>query len=74
MASPGHRRHLRASPFNASRLAAEAVEDYEVGDRVTHDRHGLGRVIAVRESESVDVDFGSEARRFSTPAAKLHKL
>lgn len=50
------RRHLPRSPFNQTTVAAEPVP-YVVDDRVSHDRHGLGRVVK-SEAETVVVDFG----------------
>ncbi len=70
--SEGPRRTLPASPF--SRPAAPAVEQFAVGDRVTHDKHGLGRVVAVEDEASVIVDFGSAHRRISTPFSAMTKL
>jgi len=45
-----------------------------VGDRVAHDRHGLGRIISVSGTVAVDADFGSGSRRVATPTQKMHKL
>jgi hypothetical protein len=47
---------------------------FAVGDRVAHDRHGLGRIVSVSGSVAVDADFGSGSRRVATPTAKMHKL
>ena len=66
------RRHLPTSPFKIT--AAPPVEQFAVQDRVTHDRYGLGRVIAVEEGIAVLVDFGSRQQRLTTPDAKLTKL
>jgi len=32
---------------------------YEVGDRVTHDRHGMGKVILVGYPDILRIDFGA---------------
>ncbi|WP_233149732.1 hypothetical protein [Kineosporia sp. A_224] len=40
-----------------------------MGDRVTHDHCGLGRVVAVSE-HYVTVDFGSAGTKQVTPAAR----
>jgi hypothetical protein len=55
------RRVLPTSPFR--RLAADepAVLAVDVGDRVTHDRYGLGRVLSVIHGEYATVDFGQDA-------------
>ena len=74
MASPAPRRRLPASPFNAARDAIPPDEVFSVGDRVAHDRHGLGRIVSVSGTVAVDADFGSGTRRVSTPTAKMHKL
>jgi hypothetical protein len=70
--SEGPRRSLPASPF--TRRSTPAPEQYVVGDRVTHDKYGLGRVVAVEDDASVIVDFGSSHRRISTPFAAMTKL
>jgi len=74
MAPPMQRRRLPASPFNASRDAIPPDEVFTVGDRVAHDRHGVGRIISVSGTVAVDADFGAGARRVSTPTPKMHKL
>ncbi|QKE85653.1 hypothetical protein [Arthrobacter sp. NEB 688] len=59
------------SPF---RQAVEApVEIFAVGDRVTHDRFGLGTVI-VLESAAVLVDFGAQRARVTSPFTRLTKI
>jgi hypothetical protein len=70
--SEGPRRNLPASPF--IRRTTPAPEHYVVGDRVTHDKHGLGRVVAVEGDASVIVDFGTTHRRVSTPFTAMTKL
>ncbi len=45
------------------------TDDYEVGDRVTLDSRGLGRVVEVTP-EFVVVDFGSGGRRCVPAGAK----
>jgi hypothetical protein len=47
---------------------------FTVGDRVCHDRHGLGRIVSVCGTVAVDADFGTGTRRVSTPTPKMHKL
>jgi hypothetical protein len=68
------RRRLPASPFNAARDAIPPDEVFVVGDRVAHDRHGMGRIVSVSGTAAVDADFGSGSRRVATPTAKMHKL
>ncbi|GAA0358071.1 hypothetical protein QZH56_25565 [Streptomyces olivoreticuli] len=68
-----HRRFLPTSPFNAP-VAPAPVKRFTVGDRVTHDRYGLGRVIGVEEDVAVLVDFASRQERIPGPYTKLTKL
>ena len=49
------------------------MEVFEVDDRVTHDLHGLGRVVRV-DSHAVTVDFGSQTVRVNHPYPKMHHL
>lgn len=71
----GRRRHLPNSPFNAAREAAAApLEPIPVGERVSHERYGMGRVVAV-EDRAVIVDFGGgEVRRVALDSTKLDRL
>lgn len=71
-ASGASHRHLPTSPFKP-RPPAPPVERYSVDDRVTHDRYGLGVVIAV-EDTAVIVDFGTRQERITSPFSKLYKL
>jgi len=66
------RRSLPTSPFRAQPVAP--IENFELGDRVSHDRFGLGRVIGVEEGIAVLVDFGSQQMRCLSPFTKLVKL
>jgi hypothetical protein len=68
------RRHLSTSPFAAK--TSDAVKSFEVGERVTHDREGLGRVHSVEsDGAAVIVDFGGgRLLRHLAPFAKLHTL
>ncbi len=52
----------------------EPIEEFALGDRVTHDRYGLGVVFGVEEDTAVLVDFGSERRRISSPYKGMNKL
>lgn len=46
---------------------------FEIGDRVSHDLYGVGKVIAV-DSHAVTVDFGSQTVRVKPPYAKMQHL
>jgi hypothetical protein len=67
------RRHLPTSPFKEP-AAPPPPEQFTVGDLVTDDQHGLGRIIGVEEETAVLVDFGSRRVRIPTPYSKLSKL
>ncbi|MFF0012628.1 hypothetical protein [Streptomyces sp. NPDC005374] len=66
------KRHLATSPFKAP--VAPAPKHFEVGDQVTHDMYGLGRVIGVEDGIAVLVDFGSSQMRIPSPYSKMTKL
>ena len=69
----GSRRYLPSSPFNV--LVPDCpVETFAVHDQVTHDRYGLGVVMAVEGDSAVYVDFGTHKVRVVIPCAKLIKL
>jgi hypothetical protein len=70
--SAASRRHLPASPFKAP--AAAPPKHFAVGDRVSHDEHGLGRVIGIEDGIAVLVDFGSTQRRIMSPYTKMVAL
>ena len=73
---PAHRatrRFLPDSPFN-NMPADPPVERFDVQDQVTHDRYGLGRVLAVENDDAVVVAFGSRNVQIMWPYAKLTKL
>jgi hypothetical protein len=73
--SAGARRHLPSSPFNRAAADDPPIEQYAVGDRVSHDQFGLGRVIAVEgDNVAVLVDFAGQRGRIPSPYAKLAKL
>ena len=51
---------LATSPFARRDVVAPTVAGLEVGDRITVDRYGMGRVLRVCvEQELVVVDFGA---------------
>jgi hypothetical protein len=66
------RRPLPTSPFQAT--AAPAVEKFSIDDRITHDRHGLGRVVMLESESVVHVAFGAQVRRIALPNPKVTRL
>ncbi|MEU9074607.1 hypothetical protein ACFYUY_09985 [Kitasatospora sp. NPDC004745] len=72
--TPAVRRPLPTSPFKAK--PDKPPKHFAVGDRVTHDRYGLGRVIEVEDgaSAAVLVDFGSRQERITPPYAAMFVL
>ena len=69
--SAAKRRHLPSSPFNNE--PERVIEEFAVGERVTHDTYGLGRIIGAEES-AVTAEFGSQRVRIVSPFQKLTKL
>jgi hypothetical protein len=69
---PAVKRHLPTSPFKARVVPAPKL--LAVGDQVTHDMYGLGRVLGVEEGIAALVDFGSTRQRILSPYAKMTKL
>ncbi|MEV0776049.1 hypothetical protein ACIBLA_10940 [Streptomyces sp. NPDC050433] len=72
--SAGSRRHLPSSPFNRQGPASPPPEQFDVGDRVSHDQFGLGRVIGVEGENAVLIDFSGRQGRILSPFSKLTKL
>lgn len=68
------RRYLPSSPFNVPATPPPPIENYEVDDRVAHDKYGLGTVIGVEDGTAVLVDFGTQRARILSPYPKLVKL
>ncbi|MEW1902129.1 hypothetical protein [Streptomyces sp. NPDC086147] len=66
------KRFLPTSPFKAP--VAPPPQQFAVGDQVTHDVHGLGRVIGIEDGIAVAVDFGPAQERILSPYAKMSKL
>lgn len=67
------RRHLSTSPFKARE--PDPIKVFEVGERVSHDKEGLGRISSVEGTTAVVVDFGGgKLLRVVAPFAKLHTL
>ncbi|MGW5235254.1 hypothetical protein ACWEQU_23875, partial [Streptomyces nodosus] len=71
-------------PFVASRCSSEKARPaappvcrclgLAVGDQVTHDVYGLGRVIGIEDGIAALVDFSSTQMRILSPYAKMTKL
>jgi hypothetical protein len=70
--SSGARRRPSASPF-ADAVPAD-VEQFNVGDRVTHEEFGLGTVVHTAGTTAVDAEFSSGRVRILAPFTKLTKL
>ncbi len=68
----GNRRHLASSPFKPP--PPQVVTVFEVDDRVTHDKYGMGRVVNVETDQAVVVDFGNVQVRLMRPFDKLSHL
>ena len=66
------KRHLPSSPFKAAVVPPTKL--FAVGNRVTHDDYGLGRVISVQDGFAVVVDFGAVLRRVASPYTKMTSL
>jgi predicted 2-oxoglutarate/Fe(II)-dependent dioxygenase YbiX len=65
------RRHLASSPFRQE--PEPTIEQYEVGELVSHDSYGMGRVTHV-DGAAVTVNFGAQTVRIKSPFAKMSKL
>ncbi|MFI2375857.1 CarD family transcriptional regulator [Streptomyces sp. NPDC018964] len=70
--SAAPKRHLPTSPFKAP--VAPPPKQFAVGDQVTHDMYGLGRVTGIEEGIAAVVNFGSAELRILSPYAKMTKL
>ncbi|WP_133910870.1 hypothetical protein [Streptomyces sp. NBC_00582] len=66
------KRHLPTSPFKAP--VTSAPKHFALGDQVTHDMYGLGRVIGIEDGIAALVDFGSAQVRVLSPYTKMIKL
>ncbi|MFG2191273.1 hypothetical protein [Streptomyces sp. NPDC048639] len=66
------KRHLPTSPFKAP--ITPPCERFAVGNQVTHDVYGLGRVTAIEDGVAVLVDFGSLQKRIPSPYSKMTNL
>ena len=73
--APSAKRRLPNSPFNAERDAAlQPRTQFQIGDRVTHDRHGLGTVTGFDGDTGLHIKFGGVVYRISVSTSKLHPL
>ncbi|MBC7630814.1 hypothetical protein [Aeromicrobium sp.] len=70
--SPRRRRYHPSSPFQAK--PEVPAEVYEVGARVSHDTFGLGRIVSIQGTQSVQVDFGADVKHIPLPCAKMTNL
>ncbi|GHE10649.1 hypothetical protein [Streptomyces alanosinicus] len=70
--SAAPKRHLPTSPFKAP--VTRAPKHFAVGDQVTHDVYGLGRVVGIEDGVAALVDFGSAQTRILSPYPKMTKL
>ncbi|MEK2472608.1 MULTISPECIES: hypothetical protein [Streptomyces] len=66
------KRHLLTSPFKAP--VPPTPKHFAVGDQVTHDMYGLGRVIGIEDGIAALVDFGTAQMRILSPYDKMTKL
>lgn len=64
-------RHLASSPFAPK--VEEPIENFALGDLVSHDSYGMGRVVSV-ETMAVSVDFGTRTVRIPSPFRKMSLL
>lgn len=72
MTTPGRqRRHLSSSPFASD--PEPVIEKFGLDDLVSHDVHGLGRVVQL-EVAAVTVDFGPQTVRIVSPFSRMNKL
>lgn len=68
---PAKKPHLPNSPFRAAEVPE--VPAFEVNDRVTHDRHGLGSVVRVT-GDRIHVRFGETTVSVAMSSSKIHPL
>lgn len=67
--NPPRRRHLASSPFAPPTEIVPAV--FAVGQQVSHDTYGLGRVVSLTFTTGASIDFGREVRHIALPTSKL---
>ena len=55
-----------------------SISDFQIGDRITHDKFGLGTVVDLQDKGSksvITVDFGSDGvKRLMLAVAPIEKL
>ena len=69
------RRVLETSPFSRPEVLVRPPGEFAVGDRVTHDRYGLGRVVSVDTADYLCLDFGAGGiKQFAGADPSLTKL
>jgi hypothetical protein len=68
---PSSRRRPATSPFYTDQVPERP--EFSVDDRVTHDRHGLGRVVRL-DGDRIDVRFGSQTVSVAITSSRLHPL
>jgi hypothetical protein len=68
---PSSRRRPVTSPFYTDQVPERP--QFSVDDRVTHDRHGLGRVVRL-DGDRIDVRFGSQTVSVAVTSPRLHPL
>ena len=71
MTTSSRPRHLASSPFQPK--VEPPIENFELGDLVSHDSYGMGRVVSV-ETAAVSVDFGTQTVRVPSPFRKMSVL
>lgn len=69
--SSANKPHLPNSPFRAQ--PTPEVHPFEVNDRVTHDRHGLGSVVRIT-GDRMEVRFGQTMVSVARNSTKIHPL
>lgn len=65
------RRHLATSPFQPD--PEPIIEEFTVGDLVSHDSYGMGRVVHADDA-AVTVDFGPQTVRVPSPFRKMSRI
>ncbi len=65
-------RPLPTSPF--TRAVPRELPTFVVGDRITHDTYGLGRVLVVHDASYLTIDFGGDVRRVAITSRGIVKI
>ena len=83
---PGRVTTRRAKPKDLTKPASAgpmggnglSIEDFQIGDRITHDHYGMGKVIEMKDAgvnSVITVDFGADGvKRLSLRTAPIEKL